>query len=58
MAKKHKGVFEADRKMELRLRIAAKRAAQKGDSSAGKPLAIEVPELETVSRVISKVQTL
>jgi hypothetical protein len=58
MAKKKKGVFEADRKMELRLRIAAKRAAQKGEYQDGKQLAIEVPEMDTVSKLISKVQAL
>lgn len=58
MAKKQKGVFEADRKMELRLRLAAKRAAQTGRSSELRALVIEIPEAETVSRLINKVQAL
>ncbi len=58
MAKKLKGVFEADRKMELRLRLAAKRAAQGEPSSEHKALAIEIPEVDTVSKLISKVQAL
>jgi hypothetical protein len=58
MAKKQKGVFEADRKMELRLRLAAKRAAESERSPKQKPLAIEIPELETVSRLINRVQAL
>jgi hypothetical protein len=58
MAKKKKGVFEADRKMELRMRLAAKRASQNDSSADQKPLAIEIPELDTVSKLISKVQAL
>ena len=58
MAKKQKGVFEADRKMELRLRLAAKRAAASERSTKQKPLAVEIPEMETVSRLINKVQAL
>ncbi|MGD8621705.1 MAG: hypothetical protein PVH60_07135 [Anaerolineales bacterium] len=58
MAKKQKGVFEADRKMELRMRLAAKRAAQNEFYKDQKPLAIEIPEVDTVSRLISKVQAL
>lgn len=59
MAKKKKGVFEADRRMELRLRLAAKRAAgQKELSGERKPLAIEIPEVDTVSKLINKVQAL
>ncbi|MGD8553666.1 MAG: hypothetical protein PVI81_00660 [Anaerolineales bacterium] len=58
MAKKQKGVFEADRKMELRMRLAAKRAAQNEVYKDQKPLAIEIPEVDTVSRLISKVQAL
>jgi hypothetical protein len=58
MAKKQKGVFEADRKMELRLRLAAKRAAQNKLPAEQKPLAVEIPEIDTVSKLISKVQAL
>jgi hypothetical protein len=58
MAKKLKGVFEADRKMELRLRLAAKRAAQDKQSAEGKTLTIDIPEVDTVSRLINKVQAL
>jgi hypothetical protein len=58
MAKKQKGVFEADRKMELRLRLAAKRAAQNKLPAEYKPLAVEIPEQDTVSKLISKVQAL
>jgi hypothetical protein len=58
MAKKKKGVFEADRKMELRLRLAAKRAAERETSSENRRLVIDIPELDTVSRLIDKVQAL
>lgn len=58
MAEKQKGVFEADRKMELRLRLAAKRAANDKLKAERKPLAIEIPEIDTVSRLIDKVEAL
>ncbi len=58
MAKKLKGVFEADRKMELRLRLAAKRAAQGERSSKQRALEIDIPEIDTLSKLINKVQAL
>ena len=57
MAKKNKGVFEADRKMELRLRLAAKEAAH--PSNGSKPiLQVRVPEREMVDRIIDRVRTM
>lgn len=58
MAKKKKGVFEADRRMELRLRLAAKRAAEPAYSSAASSLAIDIPEKEILDRLIMRVKRL
>lgn len=58
MAKKKKGVFEADRRMELRMRLAVKRARD-GDR-AGLPtyLNVELPERDLLGRIIARVRTL
>jgi len=55
MAKKKRGVFEADRKMELRMRLAAKRAAS-GDRAG--VLSVELPERDLLGRIIARVRTL
>ena len=56
MAKKKKGVFEADRRMELRLRIAAKRAVD-GNYRSGDPvIQFEIPKAETLTRLIERVE--
>lgn len=57
MAKRNKGVFEADRRMELRLRLAAKKA---GDPPAKKqvPLEVQSPQREVVDRLIGRVRDL
>ncbi len=58
MAKKKKGVFEADRKMELRMRLAAKQATQLAYAGPEENLPIEIPELELLNRIIDKVRHL
>lgn len=56
MAKKKKGVFEADRRMELRLRLAAKRAVEAGYRAADTMIAFEIPKAETLNRLIERVE--
>jgi type II secretory pathway component PulF len=58
MAKKKKGVFEADKRMELRMRLAAKRAEMGKLESKRGSLQIEIPKADTVSRLIERVQAL
>lgn len=55
--KKDKRVFETDRKMELRLRLALGRV---GESDQDKPsrLQASAPEQELVTRLIQRVQSL
>lgn len=58
MAKnKDKRVFEKDRKMELRLRLAL---SQVGETGQDKPSRLEssAPEQELVTRLIQRVQSL
>jgi hypothetical protein len=57
MAKKPKPVFESDRKMELRLRLALKQA---GESGREVPLQLEAspPPREILDRLIHRVQHL
>lgn len=58
MAKqKDQQVFETDRKMELRLRLAL---SQVGEGRQGKPAKLDgaAPEHETVSRLIDRVRQL
>lgn len=56
MAKKKKGVFEADRRMELRMRLAAKRAGD-GEYRAGTSvIPFEIPKVETLNRLIERVE--
>lgn len=56
MAKKKKGVFEADRRMELRMRLAAKRAGDNSYRSSDSVIPIEIPKAETLSRLIERVE--
>ncbi|MGA9531896.1 MAG: hypothetical protein WBR18_04200 [Anaerolineales bacterium] len=57
MAKKRKQVFESDRKMELRLRLAVKRASE---SSRELPMQLDSspPPREILDRLIHRVQHL
>ena len=57
MAKK-KGVFEADRKMELRLRLAAKRAADPGFRAKDSLVLMDMPEAGVLSKLIERVRDL
>jgi hypothetical protein len=56
MAKKKKGVFEADRRMELRMRLAAKRAVDGKYRSNGTVIPFEIPKTETLNRLIERVE--
>ena len=56
MAKK-KGVFEADRKMELRLRLAAKRATEP-DYRVRETIQTMDPEAGMLNKLIERVRTL
>jgi hypothetical protein len=56
MAKKQKGVFEADRRMELRLRLAAKRAANGDYRSKSGMIPFEIPKADTLNRLIERVE--
>jgi hypothetical protein len=57
MAKKRKQVFEADRKMELRLRLAMKQVA---DTERDLPVKLDsnLPARDVVDRLIDRVQGL
>lgn len=57
MNNKQKRLFEVDRRMELKMRLAAKRADD-GDLVGTGPLSAEVPERETLSRLIDRVRRL
>jgi len=58
MAKKKKGIFEADRRMELRMRLAAKKATQVAYAGPKENLPVEIPELELLNRIIDRVRHL
>ena len=58
MAKKKKGIFEADRRMELRMRLAAKKAAQPAYAGPKGNLSVEIPEPELLNRIIHRVRHL
>lgn len=57
MAKKDREVFETDRRIELRMRLAVKKASQNGK---GQPVRLEaaLPARELVDRVIDRVRQL
>jgi hypothetical protein len=57
MNAKQKRLFETDRRMELKLRLAAKRAEQDSLPGTG-PLSAEVPERDTLARLIDRVRQL
>ena len=55
---KEKRVFEMDRRMELKMRLAAKRASRQGQTG-GLALDLEgLPERQVVTRLIEKVRRL
>ncbi len=56
MAKKKQGVFEADRRMELRMRLAAKRAGDGNYRSGEGSIPIEIPKADTLNRLIERVE--
>ncbi len=58
MAKKRKGVFEADRRMELRLRLAAKKAIEPAFAGGPSSLSIDAPEKVVLDRIINRVRKL
>jgi hypothetical protein len=57
MNAKQKRLFEADRRMELKLRLLAKRVGSEDLVETG-PLATELPERELVTRLIERVRKL
>jgi hypothetical protein len=58
MAKDNQRMFEQDRKMELRLRLAAKKAATREPLMPAPQLVSELPEPEVVVRLINRVRRL
>jgi hypothetical protein len=58
MAKDNQRMFEQDRKMELRLRLAAKKAATREPLAPMVQLVSEMPEPEVVVRLINRVRRL
>jgi hypothetical protein len=58
MASKDRRVFETDRKMELKLRLAVKRAVEAGTAVTSLSLDERRMPKELVSRLIAKVRTL
>lgn len=57
MAKKAKEVFETDRRIELRMRLAVKKASENGRERS-LPLETAIPPRELVDRVIDRVRQL
>jgi hypothetical protein len=53
-----KQLFESDRKMELRLRLALKQAADTGGSAASLILDRQQPPKDLVNRLIARVRKL
>jgi hypothetical protein len=58
MARDNQRMFEQDRKMELRLRLAAKKAAAREPMTPIMHLVSELPEPEVVVRLINRVRRL
>lgn len=58
MKKNLRKVFEADRKMELRVRLAAKRARRMPERSLAQKYGVITPDREVVSRIIKRVRKL
>jgi hypothetical protein len=58
MDKRSKRMFESDRKMELRLRVALKQVADAGASGSLPMLDGQLPPKELVNRLIAKVRRL
>ncbi len=58
MAKQPKHLFESDRRMELRLRLALKDVANAGGSGTALILDGQKPPKELVTRLIAKVRKL
>jgi len=56
MNAKQKRLFEIDRRMELKMRLSAKRAAEAGTELG--PLSPDFPERELVTRLIERVRRL
>jgi hypothetical protein len=56
--KTERRLFEVDRRMELRLRLAAKRAAEPLSAAAGGSLPILLPDEDLLGRLIEKVRRL
>jgi hypothetical protein len=57
MNAKQRRLFETDRRMELKMRLAAKRADSIETTGTG-PLMAEVPERELLTRLIDRVRRL
>ncbi|HSR48953.1 MAG TPA: hypothetical protein VLL77_13305 [Anaerolineales bacterium] len=57
MNAKQRRLFETDRRMELKMRLAAKRADNTEPTGTG-PLMAEVPERELLTRLIDRVRRL
>ena len=58
MAKEKKGVFEADRRMELRLRLAAKKAVEPAYAGGPRSLSVDAPDKVVLDRIINRVRKL
>jgi hypothetical protein len=58
MARDNQRMFEQDRKMELRLRLAAKKAVTREGLSSVPHLVSEMPVPEVVVRLINRVRRL
>lgn len=58
MARKTKQVFKIDRRMQLRLRLAAKRAGGQGQSSSITMPYYDFPERELLDKIIERVRRL
>ena len=58
MAKKTKQVFKKDRRRQLRLRLAAKRAGGQGQSGSLTMPFYDFPERELLDRIIERVRRL
>jgi hypothetical protein len=58
MNERQRRMFEVDRRMELKLRLVAKRAGIADSGSGTGPLNAELPERDLVTRLIERVRRL
>jgi hypothetical protein len=58
MSSKNRRLFEIDRRMELRLRLAAKKLGSRNPSGSQAAVVVDPPKREMVDRLIERVRKL